>query len=352
LDRWPKSTARLFSIMRHGCFVLIYQELMFGIRVAVRKAKGCKHMKITNPIRIGGAILAMAVVAWAQEAPPQDQGGWRRLGSQTANTAPLPAQNGPGQNGPAYNDPPPPLPATLTIAPGTFFTVRVNQPLSSNRNQVGDAFTASLVKPIVVNGVIVADRGQTIAGRVAEVDKGGRIKGLSKLGIELTELTLVTGDQVPVRSQLISHTASGSVGRDVAAVGTTTAVGAAAGAAADLGRGAAIGAGAGAAAGIIGVLLTKGNPTVIYPESVLTFRIEAPIVVSTDRAPQAFRYVGPGDYNQPGDQEPRVRARPGPYYGGGYYGPYWGPYYGWGYPYPYYYGPRIGFGYGRYGRWR
>jgi hypothetical protein len=303
-------------------------------------------------------MLAVAAVTYAQEAPPQDQGGWRRLGNPAANQTAPPA----GQNGPAYNDPPPPppLPATLTIAPGTFFTVRVNQPLSSDRNQVGDPFTASLVKPIVVNGVIVADRGQTIAGRVAEVDKGGRIKGLSKLGIELAELTLVTGEQVPIHSQLISHTAPGSVGRDVAAVGTTTAVGAAVGAAADYGRGAAIGAGAGAAAGIIGVLLTKGYPTVIYPESVLTFRVESPIVISTDRASQAFRYVAPGDYSQPTDQ-PRLARRPGPppsyygpgYYGPGYYGPYAGPYY-WGWGYPYYYGPRvsIGFGYGRYGRWR
>lgn len=315
-------------------------------------------MKTTNAIRIGAAMLAVAAVTWAQEAPPQDQGGWRRLGNPAANqTAPTGGQNGPGYNGPSYNDPPPapPLPATLTIAPGTFFTVRVNQPLSSDRNQVGDPFTASLVKPIVVNGIIVADRGQTIAGRVAEVDKGGRIKGLSKLGIELTEATLVTGDQVPIHSQLINHTAPGSVGRDVAVVGTTTAVGAVAGAAADLGRGAAIGAGAGAAAGIIGVLLSKGYPAVIYPESVLTFRVESPIVISTDRAPQAFRYVAPGDYSQPSDQ-PRFARRPGPpppYYGPGYYGPYPRPYYyGWGYPY--YYGPgvAIGFGYGRFGRWR
>ena len=313
-------------------------------------------MKRTNSLRIATALLGVAAVAWAQEAPPQDQGGWRRLGNPAASQAAPPA----GQNEPSYNDPPPapPLPATLTVAPGSFFTVRVNQPLSSDHNQVGDPFTASLVKPIVVNGIIVADRGQTIAGRVAEVDKGGRIKGLSKLGIELTEMTLVTGEQVPVHSQLISHTAPGSVGRDAAAIGTTTAVGAAVGAAADFGRGAAIGAGAGAAAGIIGVLLTKGHPTIIYPESVLTFRVESPIVVSTDRAPQAFRYVGPGDYSQPNDQ-PRLTTRPGPppppYYGPGYYGPYWGPYYGWGYPY--YYGPGFAFGfgyghYGRYGRWR
>jgi hypothetical protein len=253
---------------------------------------------------------------------------------------------------PNYQQGPPP--GQLTIAPGTYLTVRVNQVLSSDHNQQGDAFSASLVKPLVVDGFIVADRGQTIGGRVTEAQKAGRVKGTSRLGIELIDLSLVDGQQVPLHTQLVSRNGSTSVGRDAAAIGTTTAVGAAVGAAADWGRGAAIGAGAGAAAGVLGVLLTRGNPTVIYPESVLTFRVENPIAVSTERSPQAFRTVGPGDYDQPQDQ-PRLARRPPPppFYGGGY--PYYGPYYGygWGYPYPYYWGPSIGF-YGRFGgrRWR
>ncbi len=250
------------------------------------------------------------------------------------------------------------MPAQLTVAPGTFFTVRVNQALSSDRNQTGDAFSATLVKPIVVNGVIVADRGQVLQGRVSEAKKAGRISGTSRLALELTDLTLVDGSQVPVKTELVSRNGTTSEGRDAAGIGAATGVGAIIGAGAarpwDAGEGAAIGAGAGAAAGIIGVLLTRGHPTVVYPEQVLTFRMDNPIVVATDRAPQAFRYVTPYDYEQASDQ-PRpqpARRRAVPYYYGGVYGP-WGPYYG----YPYYYGPSIGIGFGgfyggRFGRWR
>ena len=60
------------------------------------------------------------------------------------------------------------MPPQLTIPAGTYVTVRVNQVLSSDRNQPGDAFSATLVKPLVVNGVVVAQRGQTLGGRVAE----------------------------------------------------------------------------------------------------------------------------------------------------------------------------------------
>ena len=57
-------------------------------------------------------------------------------------------------------------------------------------------------------------------------------------------------------------------------MGVTTGAGAAIGAAAAGGSGAAIGAGAGFVASIAGVLLTRGKPTVIPPEDILTFRLE------------------------------------------------------------------------------
>jgi len=249
------------------------------------------------------------------------------------------------------------LPAVLTIKPGTFVTVRVEQELSSDRNQQGDVFNASLAQPIVVDGVVVAQRGQSVMGRVAEAVKAGRASGTSRLALQLTGLTLADGTQANVQSQLINRNGQTSVGRDVGAVATTTAAGAAIGAAADWGRGAAIGAGAGATAGIIGVLLTRGHPTVVYPETVLTFRVDTPVNVDLTRAPQAFRYVGPDEYDHPMQTTvarrppPRSWYSPYPYYGGypyGYGG--YGGYYGYGYPYAY--GPSFGIGiYGGGGRW-
>ena len=242
------------------------------------------------------------------------------------------------------------MPGRLTVQGGTYVTVRINQWLSSDRNQQGDTFFASLSAPLVVDGVVVAQRGQTVAGRVSEAQKAGRVQGTSRLGLQLTELTLADGQQVSIETQLINRNGSTSTGRDAGAIGTTTALGAIVGAGADRGTGAAIGAGAGAAAGLIGVLLTRGNPTVVYPETVLTFRLERPVDVDTSRANQAFRYVDSQDYDRPA---PAIRSRyddappprPRPYYGP-VYGPVYGP--GWGY------GPAIsvwvghGYGYGHY----
>src|SRR5690348_4220541 len=40
------------------------------------------------------------------------------------------------------------IPPRLTIKPGTFITVRINQTLSSDRNQQGDSFSATLARPL------------------------------------------------------------------------------------------------------------------------------------------------------------------------------------------------------------
>jgi len=304
----------------------------------------------------------------APPPPPSDQqmpapnGGWRRASdppqapqapptfSQRPNYAAYPNYSPQGQvqgqpQGQAPNGPPPPppVPAQLTLKQGTYVTVRVNQPLSSDKNHPGDAFTATLVRPIVIDGVIVAQRGETIGGVVKEAQKAGRVEGVSHLGIQLTDLSLVDGQQVPIQSQLITWKGDTSVGRDAVGIGATTATGAAIGAAVNGGVGAGVGAGAGLVVGAIGVLLTRGRPTVIYPEAVLTFRVEAPVTISTDRAPYAFRYVDPSQYDRPyNDGRPQLGYRPpppAPYYGYGYPYAYGYPYYG----YPYWGG--IGFGF-------
>lgn len=263
-----------------------------------------------------------------------------------------------GQGQPSYGpvqQPQAPVPSQLSVPAGTFITVRVNQFLSSDQNQQGDAFSASLIQPLVVNGVVIAEPGQTIGGRVVESQKAGRVEGTSRLRVQLTELTLVDGQQIPVQTQLIDRKGNTSVGRDVAGVAGTTGLGAAIGAAAGWGTGAAIGAGAGAAVGVLGVLLTRGQPTVIAPEQALTFRLEAPVTVYTDRAPQAFRYVQPNEYDRASyNQSPYPVAGP-QYAAAPYSAPY--PYYGgyaYGYPYysPFYYGPSFSlfFGSRYYGR--
>ena len=248
----------------------------------------------------------------------------------------------------------------MAIPEGSVLTVRINQPLCSEYNRVGDAFSATLTQPVVVHGIVVSQSGQTVLGRVAEGKKAGRVSGVSHLGLQLTSLTIADGQNAPLESQLLVQKGPTSRGRDAAAIVGTTALGAAIGAAADWGTGAAIGARAGAVASTVGVLLTRGYPTAIYPETLLSFQLTAPAPVNTDYAPEAFHAVTAADYTQtqPPQQAPPPEAGPptpgygypdpSPYYAYGppYYPyPYYYPYYGY-YGYPYYWGPGFSFFFG------
>jgi hypothetical protein len=228
------------------------------------------------------------------------------------------------------------LPPQLNLPAGTWITIRMNQEVSSDHNLPGDSFTATLLQPIVANGFVVARRGQTLGGRVAEAEKAGRVKGTSRLGVELTELSLVDGQQLPIRTQLIQYSGGTSAGRDATAIGTTTGVGAAIGAAADGGFGAGMGAIAGAAASTIGVLVTRGRATVLYPEETVTFRTLQPLTISTEQSDQAFQAVNQEDYEPNRLQQRIVRRPPSLYYPGYYAGGSYDPFYS-----PYFYGPRF-----------
>lgn len=310
-------------------------------------------MQRTNTLRIVIVSLACAAGLVAQDS----SAGWRTFGSNSSSpndsadqgaqgnpqgNFPMPAQNGNSS-----------VPETLTLRPGAFVTVRVDQYLSSDKNQAGDTFYATLAQPLIVDGVVVARRGATVMGRINDARKAGRVEGTSSLGLQLTSLSLVDGQQVSIQSQVIDRNGSTSVGRDAAAIGTTAALGAAIGASTrHAGENAAIGAGAGAAAGIIGVLLTRGRATEVYPESILTFRLDSTVAISTVRAAGAFHYADQQDYgtgNEPriAQQRPRQAGPIGPVYRPyPYYSPYYDPYY-FGGGFSVYVGPRYYGGYFR-----
>ena len=301
-------------------------------------------VKVVDSLSVSGesAPSAPPDVESSQPAPSQSADEPPQAADEPPQTADTPPQPAPQTHSFGSDAQQQTVPASLHLSSGTMISVRLNQGLSTNHNKSGDPFTATLEQPVVVNGWVVARRGQTIEGRILNSVKGGRIKGTSKLQIALTRLTLVNGQQLPIQTQLVQASGGTTRGRDASAIGTTTGTGAVIGAIAGAGEGAAIGAGIGAAAGVAGVLLTRGRPTMIPPEALLSFRLETSADISTVQAQAAFRPVTQQDYPQDVLQRRPGRAYPprppygypgyGAYYvGPGYYGPYWGPPYGyWG----------------------
>ncbi|MCU1335848.1 MAG: hypothetical protein JWO19_1429 [Bryobacterales bacterium] len=309
--------------------------------------------------------IIFSVLGVVPAAFGQDSGGWRKFGSSSGDQA-----YSVNQAPPVQNAQPAPAPSyarsEVILSAGTLIAVRVNEKLSSDRNQPGDFFSATLTRPLVANGLVIAQPGQNVAGRVAEAVDAEHGGGTSRLRLELTELSLADGQQVPIRTQLMEYERGKANGRDAGVVLGTTAAGAGIGAIAGGGFGAGVGAIAGAVAGAIGVMATRAHATEIHQESILTFRLVDTVAIATDRSGGAFQSVRQQDYRtqqpdyrgqqpdyrgqQPGYGAPqpvqRAVAPPAPYgyYGGGYgyYDPFYSPYY---YPYGgYYYGYGPAFG--------
>ncbi len=203
--------------------------------------------------------------------------------SPSPQPAPTPAPVTAPVAAPAPEPPPPPKPHVVTLTAGTLLPVRLGETLSSNKNQQGDAFTATLDRPLVIDGFVVAERGARLDGRVVESDKAGRVRGVSHLAIELVHLTTADGQRITLRTEPFRKDGTKEVGRDAAKIGAGAAIGAAIGAIAGGGRGAAIGAGVGGAAGTGTVMATRGKPAELPVETRISFRVNEPVTITESR---------------------------------------------------------------------
>jgi hypothetical protein len=197
------------------------------------------------------------------------------------NNQPLKVQSPPPPPPPAAAPPPPPAkPNTVTLPAGTLVNVRLQERLSSEQNQAGDTFFATIEQPVVIDGFIIAERGARVEGRVTELERSGKVKGTARMVVELTKLNTSDGQKVNIRTASFERKAESSTKSDAAKVGIGAVLGAAIGGIAGGGKGAAAGAGVGGAAGAGGVLLTRGKAAELPVETRLSFRLAEPVTLT------------------------------------------------------------------------
>jgi hypothetical protein len=192
--------------------------------------------------------------------------------------------------------PPPPPPQKVTVPYGTVLSVRLVDPIDSERNQLGDVFRASLNAPITQDGAIVIPSGSDVQGHLADVKSAGKFAGKSVVVLQLDSIS--SGGQT-YNVQTDQYTREGSSrGKNTAEkVGAGAGIGAIIGALAGGGKGAAIGAAAGGGIGGGVQAATKGQQIKLPSETVLNFTLQAPVtVVATSQGPDSGRQkLGPNN---------------------------------------------------------
>jgi outer membrane lipoprotein SlyB len=164
----------------------------------------------------------------------------------------------------------------VTVPAGTRILIRTIDSLDSSKQKSGYRFTASLETNLQAEDMVVAPRGSTVYGHLAEASSSGRFSGSSQLTLELTDI-VINGTAYPLLTSTFEVKGKGEGKKTAGKVVGGTGLGALIGGIAGGGTGAAIGALAGAAGGTAIAGSKKGEQLQIPSESLLEFRLEQPV---------------------------------------------------------------------------
>jgi hypothetical protein len=198
--------------------------------------------------------------------------------------------------------PPPPVARTVTVAAGTSLPVRLADALDSATSQTGQIIHGTLAADIIADNMVALPRGTSVTGRVVEAKDATHFSGSSLLSIEVTQIE-VKGQPIPVSTSAFSEQGKGRGKNTAMKTGGGAALGAIIGALAGGGKGAAIGAASGGGIGAGVNAVTKGEQVKIPAETLINFKLQSPINVTTSRSangPAARTFTDPNaDTSQP-----------------------------------------------------
>lgn len=199
-----------------------------------------------------------------------------------ARTSPRPQ---PRREEPRREEPrPQPRPATLSVPTGTTFAIRLDETLSTETNQPGDPFSATLADPIVsADGLVLIPAGATVRGRVTAAEKSDRVGETAVIKVAFETISF-GGRSYPLQASVVEANPERRTRTPKKESAAKIAAGAAAGAILGqvLGKDTEStlkGAAVGAAAGTAIAMGTADVDAVLPAGSQMVIRLDAPVEV-------------------------------------------------------------------------
>ena len=228
-------------------------------------------------------LLSLAILfsACSKTAPPAPASAPPPVANATppapVNPAPPPPANEPT---PAPVPPFHPSAEFRTIPSGANLAVRTSQTINSETAAPGQTYRGILEAAVVdTRGEVAIPRGARATLVVRQAKGQGKVEGRSDLVVDVGSV-VVDGRTYRLETSDFAEKGNQGLGankRTGEFLGGGTALGGIIGALAGGGKGAAIGALSGAAAGTATQTTTRGKPARIPAETILNFRLEAPV---------------------------------------------------------------------------
>jgi hypothetical protein len=184
--------------------------------------------------------------------------------------------------------PPPPAPKKFIIDQGTQISVRLIDPIDSEKNQTGDTFHATLNAPLTSDGEEAVPAGIELTGHLVDVKSAGKFAGQSLVVLQLDSLSS-GGRTYDIQTDQYRKQGSSRGKNTAEKVGGGAVLGGIIGAIAGGGKGAAIGTAAGAGVGGGAQAASKSQQIKLASETVLNFTLQAPVTVVQAPKPDANR---------------------------------------------------------------
>jgi cytoskeletal protein RodZ len=178
----------------------------------------------------------------------------------------------------------PPAPAQPTVQmmevpAGTVVQTKLNDQLSTDKNQVGNTFTATVSDNVMENGIVVVPSGSTISGEIARSQRAPRVGGKAEMTLQFNELTTPDGKTQKIFADPLALEGKSTTKGDVEKIVGGAVGGAVLGGILGGGKGAVKGGAAGGAAGGVWAVATRGQDIVLEPGREIAVTLARPVTV-------------------------------------------------------------------------
>ena len=158
--------------------------------------------------------------------------------------------------------------ASVYIPAGTQVMVKTSTAVDTNKHSTGHRFTARLEADLVANNVVIAKRGSTVYGIIAEAKKSGRARGNASLELTFTDI-MINNQMTPILTTGVKAVTESTGKSTVARTARLAAVGGLANGSKGAKNAAKVGVGVS--------LLSGGNSINIPAGTLLEFQLTAPL---------------------------------------------------------------------------
>src|ERR1700722_16699423 len=222
--------------------------------------------------------------------------------SSPAVSSPAPTDTSQASSHATATAPAPQDPHALVIPAGSRIPLSLKQAISTKNAREGDSVYAETAFPFVVDNRVIVPAGSYIQGRIAHVERAGRVKGRAEILMHFTSMIYPSGytvmlpgsvENTPGADNKSVKDSEGTIQQDKdtgkkieegAKGGVYGASGGAlAGGLSGGLNGARVGAAAGAAVGIGWALLKRGNDVKLDVGTSIEMEIQRPITVDASR---------------------------------------------------------------------